>query len=264
MSLAGIPHVFSYGLEGDYNVMVMEYLGSSLEDLFIHNQKHFSLKTTLMLAGQMVTRLEYIHSRQYLHRDIKPDNFAMGRGQKASLVYLIDFGLAKRYRDAETGLHIPYKEGKSLTGTARYASIRTHMGIEQSRRDDVEGLLYVLVYFLKGELPWQKVVAKNKEEKYKKIMEIKKATDIKVLCDGLPGTVLFEGKIDELQALLSYVRELQFEEEPNYEYIRSSLEEAFNRHGFTYDFNFDWSARKSRRIVFPGHRPLEKPPEEPM
>jgi serine/threonine protein kinase len=169
--------------------MVMEYLGSSLEDLFAHSKKHFSLKTTLMLAGQMIGRLEYIHSRQYLHRDIKPDNFAMGRGQKASLVYLIDFGLARRYKNLETGQHIAYKEGKSLTGTARYASIRTHMGIEQSRRDDIEGLLYVLIYFLKGELPWQRLKTKNKEKKYKKIMELKQNTHIETLCEGLPGII---------------------------------------------------------------------------
>ena len=187
--IAGIPNVFSYGLEGEYNVMVMEYLGSSLEDLFVHQQKRFSLKTTLMLAGQMIERLEYIHLRHFLHRDIKPDNFAMGRGQKSSLVYLIDFGLSRRYRDPKTNKHIPYKEGKSLTGTARYASIRTHQGIEQSRRDDLEGMMYVLIYFLRGSLPWQKLDAKTKEEKYNKIMELKISTSHEELCKGLPGNI---------------------------------------------------------------------------
>ena len=118
---------------------------------------------------------------------MKPENFLMGRGAKSNLVHLIDFGLAKKYKDSKTNHHIPMKEGKSLTGTARYTSIKTHMGIEQSRRDDIEGMLYVLLYFLRGELPWQGLSAKNKEEKYKKIMEIKIATPIEELCRGLPG-----------------------------------------------------------------------------
>lgn len=192
IKVAGIPNVYFYGLEGDYNVMVMEYLGSSLEDLFVHNKRHFSLKTTLMLAGQMVTRLEYIHSRQFIHRDVKPDNFAIGRGMKSTLVYIIDFGLARHYRDPKTNQHIPYKEGKSLTGTARYASIWTHKGVEQSRRDDIEGLLYVLIYFLKGKLPWQKQIAKDKDEKYKKIMELKISTSVEELCKELPGILPYQ------------------------------------------------------------------------
>ena len=108
-----------------------------------------------MLADQMITRLEFIHSQNFLHRDMKPDNFLMGTGSKKGQVYLIDFGLSKRYRDAKTGEHIPYRDGKSLTGTARYASVNTHVGVEQSRRDDLEAVGYILIYFLKGVLPWQ-------------------------------------------------------------------------------------------------------------
>ena len=187
LRLAGIPYVYSYNSEGDYNIMVMEYLGQSLENLFVNQQRCFTLKTTLMLAGQMLERIKYIHSRKFIHRDIKPDNFAMGRKQKENLVYLLDFGLARSYKNSKTNTHIPYREGKSLTGTARYASIRTHQGIEQSRRDDIEGLIYALIYFLKGKLPWQKIPIKTKEEKYKKIMEIKINTPIEELCKGLPG-----------------------------------------------------------------------------
>jgi serine/threonine protein kinase len=128
-----------------------------------------------------------MHSKNFIHRDIKPDNFLIGTHKNKSQVYIIDFGLAKRFRDAKTGLHIPYIDGKSLTGTARYASINTHLGIEQSRRDDLESTGYILVYFLKGELPWQGLKAKTIKEKYQKIMEKKISTNVENLCKGFNG-----------------------------------------------------------------------------
>ena len=184
---SGIPQIHWNGVEGDYNVLVMQLLGPSLEDLFNFCERKMSLKTVAMLADQMISRIEWVHSKNFIHRDIKPDNFLLGLEKESVTVFLIDFGLSKKYRDTKTHQHIPYKENKNLTGTARYASINAHLGIEQSRRDDLEGVGYVIIYFARGKLPWQGVRAKNKNDKYHKIMEKKMSTPIEYLCIGLPS-----------------------------------------------------------------------------
>lgn len=170
-----------------------------------------------MIGLQILDRIEYIHSQGLIHRDIKPDNFLIGKDNKeTNQIFMIDFGLAKKYKTKD-GQHIPYKDNKNLTGTARYASINTHLGIEQGRRDDLEGLIYMLIYFCLGQLPWQNMDAKNKKEKYEKILEKKLTTSPEELCAGLPY---------QFVALLKYIRNVFFDQKPNYSYIRQQLEEV--------------------------------------
>jgi casein kinase 1 len=197
--------VYYFGQEGLHNILVIDLLGPSLEDLFDHCNRRFSIKTVVMVAKQMVpsslrslpylsnieqlSRVQTIHEKNLIYRDIKPDNFLIGRpnSKAANVIHVIDFGMAKQYRDPKTKQHIPYRERKSLSGTARYMSINTHLGREQSRRDDLEALGHVFMYFLRGGLPWQGLKAATNKQKYEKIGEKKQTTAIKDLCDGFPG-----------------------------------------------------------------------------
>lgn len=225
----GIPKVYHYESLPQYNVMVMDLLGPSLETLFNLCNRKFSLKTVLMIADQALTRIEYLHSKSFLHRDIKPDNLLMGLGKKAHKLFMIDFGLAKKY--SKNGHHIEFKENKELLGTAKYASVGTHLGYEQSRRDDLESLGYVLVYFLKG-LPWQNAVGKDKKEKYNNIKEKKINVSVDELCKGLPM---------EFCEYLIYCKNLKFEESPNYKMLKEKFQKLFFSKNFDYDFIYDWN-----------------------
>ena len=215
--------------------MVMELLGPSLETLLRSCGQRFSLPTTVMLGERMLDLIEQLHSKSFVHRDIKPDNFVMGIGPNENSVYIIDFGLAKRYRDPKTKLHIPYRDNKSLTGTARYASINTHIGVDQSRRDDVESFIYSLIYFIRGNLPWQGIKGCPKKEKYDKIMESKMSTPVELICKQLPK---------EFAGALYYARSLQFEEKPDYSHIRNALYRALDDYMPSYEAAFDWELIK--------------------
>ena len=227
----GIPALYDFIPSQNYNYMIMELLGPSLEDLFDLCGRKFSLKTILSLGDQMLCRIEFIHSIHLIHRDIKPDNFLMGLYNKKSIVYICDFGLCKKFRD-QNGKHIPFKDGRSLTGTARYASIYSHFGYELSRRDDLESLAYSLIYFSRGSLPWMGIKAKNKNEKYNKIFEKKLNSSITLLCDKLPK---------EFIDFIHYIKDLAFEDKPDYQYLKSLLGKIYDKYKFNYDITFDFT-----------------------
>jgi len=228
---SGIPNLIWCGQEGDYNVLIIELLGDSLETYFNLCNKRFSPKTVLMIVDQAIQHLEYIHYKGFLHRDIKPENFLVGLEKKCHLIHLIDYGLAKRYRDPKTGKHIPFKEGKQLTGTARYASLNTHQGLEQGRRDDMEALGYVFVYLYKGELPWQGLKSEPHQDKYTAIYQKKLNTSIKELCAGMP---------EEFVTYFEHCKKLGFDEKPDYAFLRRIFKELFLREGYEFDYVYDW------------------------
>lgn len=233
-----VPRLHWFGTESNYNVMVIDYLGKSLEDLFQQCHQKFTLKTVLMIAEQCLSALQFVHLKTFIHRDIKPDNFLVGSKARSNQIFVIDFGLSKRYKDPKTNEHIRYASGKHLTGTARYASINALKGYEQSRRDDLEALGYCLVYFLKGKLPWMGIDAKTREEKYEKIMEVKSSISPEELCEGLP---------EEFAQYLTLVRDLKFFEDPNYGNYRAMFRNLFIRNGFVYDYQYDWVNMFSRK-----------------
>lgn len=229
----GIPKMHWCGVESEYNVMVMDRLGPSLQNLFDACDRKFSLKTVLIIADQMITRCEQLHAKDYLHRDIKPDNFLIGehKNGKAGLVHMIDFGLARRFQDRRSHKHVAFGEGKSFLGTARFASVNAHHGILQSRRDDLEAVGYVLVYFLRGSLPWQGLKAESKQDLYDQISAMKASIPSAKLCEHLPV---------EFASYLNYCQGLNFTEKPDYFYLRGLFNNVLIRNGLLDDGLFDW------------------------
>jgi len=243
----GIPRIHWKGIENAYNVLVMELLGFNLEELFNICSRKFSLKTVLLLAEQMLCRIEHVHSKNYLHRDIKPENFMLGLGKLNHILYIVDFGLSKSYKDPVTNRHVIYRERRNLTGTARYASLNSHKGIDHSRRDDLESIGYMLIYFLKGNLPWQGVSAETKQRKLLKIMQTKSNTSLEDLCEGCPS---------ELLDYMKYCRALNFQARPNYTYLRRGFKALFERENLVYDYVFDWTLLKYKKKT---PKKLQKP-----
>ena len=228
----GLPAVKSYGYSSKYNILVMELMGKSLEDIFENFVvKKMSVRCVCNIAYQMMEIMEYIHKKHIIHRDIKPDNFVIGRGEKKKYIYILDFGHAKKYRSSRTLEHYPVFKSKNLVGTARYASINALNGLTQSRRDDLEAIGYVLMYFLRGKLPWQGIPVKNKEERYRKIMEKKVATSAEELCQGFP---------EEFINYINYTRNLEYEQNPDYTFLKNLFVNILKKDGQIIDCYYDW------------------------
>jgi serine/threonine protein kinase len=242
----GISIVHSFGIECGYNALVMDCLGPSLEQLFSHCHFQFSVKTVFLLASQLVSqfdflhfsyladacyvkicRLRHIHSRNFIHCDLKPSNIIVGVGKHSDVVYIIDFGLSRQFRHPDTYLHIPYNEAQGIVGTATFASINSHLGSELGRRDDLESLGYILIYFLRGSLPWQGLDLETRDL----VAESKQTTSANVLCQGLPV---------QLRTFLEYSRSLSFTDKPNYNYLHNLFDASLSREGSGDDLVFDW------------------------
>ena len=229
---SNIPKIELLTQNEEYNILIMELMGKSLEEL-INIHKNFSIKTVCMLAYQMINILQFIHEKHIIHRDIKPDNFVMGLNENNAHLFIIDFGLSKKFRSSKTLIQYPLIKKKKLIGTARYASIHALEELEQSRRDDLESVGYVLIYFLKGRLPWQGLKAKGKEERYMKILTKKKEIKSEELCKGFPFI---------FQNFVHYSKNLDYLEEPDYENLKDMFVKCINNElNDNFDFIYDWT-----------------------
>ena len=230
------PKIFLLTPLEDVLILIMELFGDNLEKI-MKNQpnKKFSMKTSIMLGIQILNRIKTLHENSYIHRDIKPENFVIGLKKRNNTIYMIDYGLTRKFYDSHKKEHIAYREGKSLTGTVKFASLYTHLGIEQSRRDDLESLGYMLIYFCKGDLPWTGIKGKNKKEKYNLIKEKKMEVMPDILCEGLDR---------EFKDYFNYVRKLQFTEEPDYDFLNGILNKILIKNKIKYDLKFDWCIGK--------------------
>lgn len=226
----GIPRVYGLNESQGEDYIVMDRLGTSIWEHQIKCGGRFSLKTTLMIGIQALSRLETIHDADFVHRDLKPDNMVMGRNDDQTL-YFIDFGLSKRYRDGGTKEHYNYsKECSGLTGSLLFAPLNSHNSVRQTRRDDLESLGYVLVYMFQGSLPWADVNFKLHRLKEAKVCLMKQTAGLEVLCCGIPSLV----------AYFRTVRDMKYEDIPDYEGLKNLFKEHMKQKKIIDDGAFDW------------------------
>ena len=230
----GIPKFFSYGHYRNYNILVEELLGKTIDELFKENKKtqpnFIRLKDMILVGIQIIDRIKYIHSKDILHLDIKPTNILVGNPDN-SLIYIIDFGFAKKYRSSRTGNHIKFSKSKYFNGNLLFSSLNTMRGVEPSRRDDLESIGYMLIYLYNQRLPWIHLKMKNEKELCKKVFEIKTLISIKMICENTPK---------EMIEFIKYVKLLKFDEKPNYNYLTHLLEIMLKKINRINDMNFSW------------------------
>ena len=230
----GIPSVIAYGYFGQYNILIQTLLGKSIERIWLENNKKLNLKDVCMIAIQTLERIEFIHSKNYIHRDIKPANFLIGNPD-SYLIYLIDFGNARKYRSSRTGKHITNDKKNKIFGTALFLSINVLKGHEQSRKDDLESLGYMYIYLATGYLPWSNIKYKNPEEMLDKISHLKQKTSLEELCKDMPKEMLI---------YMKYVRDLKFNQKPDYIFIRKLFMLILFKNGLKNDNLFSWVKHK--------------------
>ena len=236
----GIPTPYLFKNIGGESVLVIDLLGPNLEDILQDTKtKTFTLKTCLMTLKQIIQRLKIIHKQGIIHRDLKPENLLVTKNIRDGLIYLIDFGLSKKYKDTKTDVHIPFKNERPITGTIRYISINTHKGYEQSRRDDLESACYIILYFLNGKLNWDGIKCKTKEEKIQKIMEKK---------EEFKNNKEYKKLSQSFCNIFEYVYNINFDEKPNYEYIFGLINKDLEQ--FDSESNYERSLYDWQSIEF--------------
>ncbi|OHT04776.1 CK1 family protein kinase [Tritrichomonas foetus] len=231
--------LYYFGIEIQTCALVIDYLGYSLESLRTSCKGKLSIKTVLMLAPQMISAIEFLHKKNMIHGDIKPENFMLGLGNNENKVFMIDFGLSRNYRDPKTHQHIPFSEHKPFSGTARYSSIWALRGNEQSRRDDMEGLAYVWLWLLNGTVPWMNIDAPTLNAKYEKMCSIKVRST---------PEQLFKNHPPEFANYLKEVRKLRFQDEPPYAKFRKMFYDLYIKMGYSFDHKYDWEGNLKENL----------------
>jgi len=233
----GIPKVISFGYRGNYNILVETLLGKPISNFFSMKQDaQKKMKDLCMVAVQIIDRIQYIHSKNILHLDIKPDNFLVGNPND-SLIYMVDFGLSIKYRSSRTGKHINFSKNKIFQGTFNYSSVNLMGGIQPSRRDDLISIGYMLIYLIKGKLPWSKYEKDDLGKRFTKIYNMKKNMTNQDLCKYLPR---------EFCLYMDYVQSLKFSEEPNYFHLRKLFISILDKMNDKYDLKFSWIKNKKK------------------